>query len=132
VDDGKSILVERTECEWVHFHDADDLLLPNFIATAHRWMFQENVDVVAFGCEERWGDTRDLISISCPNDTMLASDPIGYTIRNKINAISGIYRRGAFLTAGGFDVDPAVLYNEDQACHCKLARMGLRTEAIQP
>jgi hypothetical protein len=47
-------------------------------------------------------------------------------IRNKINAISGIYRRSAFLAGGGFDLDPDVLYNEDEACHCKLARAGLR------
>lgn len=51
---------------------------------------------------------------------------VGYTIKNKINAISGIYRRSAFLAAGGFDLDPDVLYNEDQACHCRLARAGLR------
>ncbi len=38
---GKSILVERTNCEWVHFHDADDLLLPNFVTCAHRWLSRE-------------------------------------------------------------------------------------------
>jgi hypothetical protein len=123
---GKSVLVERTRCEWVHFHDSDDLLLPNFVASARDWMSQENVDVVAFGCEERWEDTRELISVSCPDDRLIAEDPVGYTIRNKINAISGIYRRSAFLAAGGFDSDNDVLYNEDQACHCKLARAGLR------
>jgi GT2 family glycosyltransferase len=123
---GKSILVERTRCEWVHFHDCDDLLLPNFVATARAWMSHENVDVVAFGCEERWEDTRELISVSCPDDHLLAADPVGYTIRNKINAISGLYRRSAFLGAGGFDLDPDVLYNEDEACNCSLARAGLR------
>src|SRR5262249_35670787 len=109
-----------------HFHDSDDLLFPNFVASARGWMCQEDVDVVAFGCEERWEDTHELISVSCPDDCSLASDPIGYTIRNKINAISGTYRRSSFLAAGGFDTDPNVLYNEDQACHCKLAQAGLR------
>jgi len=123
---GKAVLVERTRCEWVHFHDADDLLLPNFIVRARDWMSRENVDVVAFGCEERWDDTRELISVSHPDDGLLMADPVGYTIRNKINAISGIYRRSAFLAAGGFDLDADVLYNEDQACHCSLARAGLR------
>jgi glycosyltransferase involved in cell wall biosynthesis len=123
---GKSVLVERTKCEWVHFHDADDLLLPEFMATALSWMSRDNVDVVTFACEERWEDTDKFISLSIPNDQSLRSDPIGYNIRNNINAISSIYRRGAFLSAGGFDLDPAVLYNEDRACHCKLARAGLR------
>ena len=123
---GKSVLVERTSCEWVHFHDADDLLLPNFIGCAHRWLGEEGVDVVVFGCEERWEEDRELISVSSPDDTQLAGDPVGYTIGHKINAISGLYRRDAFLRAGGFDLDPEVLYNEDEACHGKLARAGLR------
>jgi len=123
---GKSVLVERTSCEWVHFHDADDLLLPNFIACAHRWLGLEGIDVVVFGCEERWETTGELISLSVPDDSMLAADPVGYTINHKINAISSLYRRSAFLLAGGFDLDPEVHFNEDEACHCKLARAGLR------
>ncbi len=125
----KTILVNRTKCDWVHFHDADDLLLSNFVESAQRWMRQSDVDVVVFSCEERWETTGDFISLSHHEDSFLASDPVGYTIRCKINAISGIYRRTAFLSAGGFDLDPDVLYNEDQAYHCKLARAGLRFRA---
>jgi hypothetical protein len=123
---GKSVLAETTSCDWVHFHDADDLLLPNFIATSRSWMTSEDVDAVAFGCEERWEDTNELISVTAPDDRKLSSDPIGYMIQAKINAISGIYHRRSFLAAGGFDLDPDVHYNEDQAFHCKLARAGLR------
>ena len=126
---GKSVLVERTNCEWVHFHDADDLLLPNFVACAHRWLDRKEVDVVVFGCEERREKGGDLISMSLPDDSLLAADSIGYTINHKINAISALYRRRAFLSAGGFDLDPDVHFNEDEACHCKLARAGLRFRA---
>jgi glycosyltransferase involved in cell wall biosynthesis len=125
---GKAELVKLTDCDWVHFHDADDLLCPHFVATARPWMLQ-NVDVVVFGCEERWDDSGELIGVNLPDDQRLASDPIGYTIDHKINAISGIYQRDAFLRAGGFDLDPEVLFNEDEACHCKLAREGLRFRA---
>jgi hypothetical protein len=82
--------------------------------------------LIVFGCEERWEDTRDLISVAVPDDRLLVLDAVGYNIRHNVNAISGVYRRSAFLTAGGFDLDPAVLYNEDQACHCSLARAGVR------
>jgi glycosyltransferase involved in cell wall biosynthesis len=123
---GKSVLVKRTNCEWVHFHDADDLLLPNFVACARRWLDHEGVDVIVFGCEERWEKGGDLISVSLPDDALLAADPIGYTINHKINAISSVYSRIAFLSAGGFDLDPEVHFNEDEACHCKLARAGVR------
>ena len=122
---GKSVLIECTSCDWVHFHDADDLLMPNFVERAHQWMIEKNADVVCFGCEERWEDSGELISVSLPDDKKLLEDSIGYTIGYKINAISGIYRRSSFLSAGGFDLDPEVLFNEDQACHAKLARAGL-------
>lgn len=122
----KSVLVGRTHCDWVHFHDADDLLKPNFIFAAGRWLSRPDVDVIVFGCEERWADTAEVISIGIPDDDFLAADPVGYAISRKINAISGVYRRAAFLAAGGFDLDPDVLYNEDQAYHCALARAGLR------
>ena len=111
---------------WVHFHDADDLLLPHFVTCAHRWLNQDDIDVVVFGCEERWADSGQLIGCFSPEDAALSSDPIAYTIRHGLNAISGLYRRDAFLSAGGFDHDPDVLYNEDWALHCKLARAGLR------
>jgi glycosyltransferase involved in cell wall biosynthesis len=123
---GKSVLVGQTSCEWIHFHDADDLLLPGFVERARWWMAQSELDVVAFGCEERWEDSRELISVTAPDDDSISADPVGYTITHKINAISGLYRREAFLKSGGFDLDPLVLYNEDQACHCQLARAGLR------
>ena len=92
---GKSVLAERTACDWIsYFHDADEITLPNFVSTARKWMSRnEDVDVVAFGCEERWEDTGDLIGTSVPEDEGLSKDPIGYTITQKINAISGLYRR---------------------------------------
>ena len=122
---GKSVLIEHTSCDWVHFHDSDDLLMPIFVERAHHWMTEKNADVVCFGCEERWEDSRELIGVAAPDDKQLLEDPIAYTIRFKINAISGLYKRSSFLSAGGFDLDPEVLFNEDQACHAKLARAGL-------
>jgi glycosyltransferase involved in cell wall biosynthesis len=125
----KSVLTERATSDWIHFHDADDLLLPNFIAASRKWLAIDDADAVVFGCEERWEETGDLVGVSVPDDSSLAADPIDYTIRVKVNAISGIYRRAAFLAAGAFDLDPLVHFNEDQACHCQLARAGFRFRA---
>jgi glycosyltransferase involved in cell wall biosynthesis len=123
---GKSILVEQTSCDWIHFHDADDVLLPDFVSASEKWMAEDACEVVVFSCEERWDHSNELISLSSPDDGRLRSDPIRYTISDKINAISGLYRRSAFLAAGGFDLDANVLFNEDQALHCHLARAGLK------
>lgn len=126
---GKTALLHETSCGWVHFHDADDLIDPGFVEIARQWIAQDSADVVAFGCDERWDDTDESIGTNIPDDAALARDPAGYTITHKINAISGLYRREAVLRAGGFDLDAAVLYNEDQAFHAQLARAGLRFRA---
>jgi glycosyltransferase involved in cell wall biosynthesis len=123
---GKNALATATSCDWVHFHDSDDLLLPDFVERARQWMRDTDADVVVFGCEERWEDSRELIAASIPDDGELSRDAIRYTIERKINAISSIYRRERFVRAGGFDDDPRVLYNEDQAGHSLLARGGLK------
>jgi glycosyltransferase involved in cell wall biosynthesis len=126
---GKNVLANLTTCEWIHFHDADDQLLPQFVDRAHSWMKRDEHDVVVFGSMEREDATGRIIAQSVHHCDELSSDPIGYTIETKISANSGIYRRSAFLAAGGFDTDPDVLYNEDVAMHCSLARAGLRFAA---
>jgi glycosyltransferase involved in cell wall biosynthesis len=123
---GKNALADVTTCDWIHFHDADDELLPEFVERAHVWMAKDAHDVVVFGSIERNEETGDYGQPVVHSAERLSEDPVKYTIRKKINPNCGIYRRSAFRAAGGFDTDPAVLYNEDVAMHCSLARAGLR------
>ena len=123
---GKNTLAQKTSCDWIHFHDADDALYPNFVEQAHKWMLQDNVpDVVLFSYEYRDEATDELLLLRVFDDLELRRDSIAYTIREQINPFCGLYRREAFLRAGGYDLDPLVLYNEDVAMHCQLARAGL-------
>lgn len=123
---GKNRLAQQTTCSWIHFHDADDALYPNFVEQAYQWMQQKQPpDVVLFSYEWIDHNTGVLISVRKFDDFELRRDPIAYTIREQINPFCGLYRREAFLRAGGYDLDPLVLYNEDVAMHCQLARAGL-------
>ncbi|MBD2501513.1 glycosyltransferase family 2 protein [Anabaena azotica] len=127
---GKNALAEQTTCEWIHFHDADDALYPNFVEQAYKWMVLDNApDVVLFNYEWRHDDTGELISIRYFDDAELRRDAIAYAIREQINPFCGLYRRSAYLQAGGYDTDPLVLYNEDVAFHCRLAIAGLKFAA---
>jgi glycosyltransferase involved in cell wall biosynthesis len=127
---GKNILADHTSCDWIHFHDADDELYPNFVATAHKWMSLEcPPDIVLFDYEWRDDVTNELISIRHFDDAQLRSDAISYAIREQINPFCGLYRRSSYLQAGGYDTDPLVLYNEDVAFHCRMAIAGLRFNA---
>lgn len=127
---GRKRLAEHASADWLHFHDADDMLYPNFVEQAHTWIRQEEPpDVVIFSYEERREDTDEKIAVRNFDAEALRTDPIEYTIRTVINPFCGLYCRDAFLEAGGPDTDPEVHYNEDAAMHCKLARAGLRFDA---
>jgi glycosyltransferase involved in cell wall biosynthesis len=125
---GKNAVAGRTSCDWIHFHDADDALYPNFVEQARKWMRDDAPDAVLFGYEEVEDGNR---ARNVFNDEALRHDPVSYVIREQINTVCGIYRRPAFLATGGFDLDPLVLYNEDTAMHCRLALAGL-TFAADP
>lgn len=123
----KNQLAEVATCDWIHFHDADDELLPNFTTLAHKWMSSaQPPDVVLFDYEYRDNDSGELLSVKHFNKDFLEKDPISYAIRRQINPFCGLYRRKEFWRVGGYDLDPLVLYNEDVAFHCHLAICGLR------
>jgi glycosyltransferase involved in cell wall biosynthesis len=122
----KNRLFQASHCDWIHFHDADDELLPKFTSLARRWMASPAVpDVVLFDYEYRENDSGELIGRSSFSDRELRNDPVRYAILNQINPFCGVYRRSDLVRAGGYDVDAKVLYNEDVAFHCKLALAGL-------
>lgn len=126
--EGKNRLAAATSCEWVHFHDADEALEPEFVSRARQWMAGDDADVVLFATEDREDAGGRILGRSVWNDAALVEDPVAYTIRRTITNC-GLYRRAAFLAAGGFDLDEAVRYNEDQAMHIRLALAGLRFRA---
>lgn len=127
---GKNVLAEATNCDWIHFHDADDALYPNFVKQARKWMALDNPpDIVLFNYEWRRDDTGELISVRQFDAAELKRDAISYAIREQINPFCGLYLRSSYLRAGGYDTDPLVLYNEDVAFHCRMAIAGLKFAA---
>jgi glycosyltransferase involved in cell wall biosynthesis len=125
---GKNRLAELASSEWVHFHDADDALAPGFVAHARQWIADPNLDVLLFATEDRDDATGVRLGATAWDDRALMEDAVRYHIRHTVTNC-GLYRRAAFLRAGGFDADPDTRYNEDQAMHLRLAMAGLRFRA---
>jgi glycosyltransferase involved in cell wall biosynthesis len=122
---GKNRLAGATSCAWLHFHDADDLLLPNFVEVAKRRIEVEDAaDVILLNFEYRDHSTDDLLGGPAYDVKLMRLNPTEFVLRHKVVNF-GIYRKDSFLYAGGFDEDPAVLYNEDAALHYRLALAGL-------
>jgi glycosyltransferase involved in cell wall biosynthesis len=128
---GKNTLAAHVDCDWIHFHDADDELLPNFVALARRWIRSSSPDIILFNYLYRDNDTNELLMQRVFDHEALAADPIRYAIQEQINPFCGLYRREAYLRAGGYDLDPLILYNEDVAFHIKMALHGLSFGAEQ-
>lgn len=122
---GKNALARRIQTEWIHFHDADDELLPNFVTLAKKWIADSRFDVILFNYEWREDGSGELISTRQFDPEDVARDARSFAIREQINPFCGLYRREAMLLVGGYDEDPAVLYNEDVAFHIRLAFGGL-------
>ncbi|MEX8548512.1 MAG: glycosyltransferase family 2 protein [Mucilaginibacter sp.] len=124
---GKNVLANIAQSEWLHFHDADDDLLPNFTKVVNTWIENqgENFEILLLNFDYVDYHTKKLLGKADHDLTALHQDPIKYTIERCIINF-GIYKRKSFLTAGGFNTDENVLYNEDNAFHQKLARLGHR------
>lgn len=117
----KNALAKHVATDWIHFHDADDELLPNFVQLAGKWMAEDRHDVILFDYEWRVHGSGRLIGTRHFDRHELAVDSRSYAIREQINPFCGLYRRSSYSRAGGYDEDPLVLYNEDVAFHIRLA-----------
>jgi glycosyltransferase involved in cell wall biosynthesis len=127
---GKNVVARRCASTWLHFHDADDSLEPVFVEAAHRWMRQPKApDVVFFNYRTLNHETNAPIGTREFDAAALRGDALRYCLSEQINPFCGLYRREAFLGAGGWDEDPRVLQSEDQAGHLRLALAGLRFDA---
>jgi glycosyltransferase involved in cell wall biosynthesis len=109
---GKNVLLHQVSSEWIHFHDADDELLPEFTLLAHKWISRGDAcpDVLLFNYEYRDNETFHLIAKSDFDPFQLECDPLRYAILNQINPFCGLYRRSRLLEVGGYDTDKQILY----------------------
>jgi glycosyltransferase involved in cell wall biosynthesis len=122
---GKNELAKLAKSEWLHFHDADDDLLPNFTAVAQKWINRVSApNIVLMHYHYIDFDTGKLLGQPsyCARD--LQKDVVKFTIDNKVVNFA-LIRKMPFLSIGGFDVDPNVLYNEDRAFYTKASINGL-------
>jgi glycosyltransferase involved in cell wall biosynthesis len=124
---GKNILANAAASDWIHFHDADDDLLPEFSKEVHKWIsdFGDSFEVLLLNFKYVDFESGDLLTTANHDAAELHSDPLKYAINNKIVNF-GVYKLKSFLAAGGFDLDENVLYNEDNAFHQRLAKERLR------
>ncbi|MEN0057139.1 MAG: glycosyltransferase [Mucilaginibacter sp.] len=128
---GKNEMAKYTKCEWIHFHDADDDLMPDFTELVHNWIknYGNRYEVLLLNYKYVDFATKQVLGFGNYNVTELHKDALRYAINNKIVNF-GVYNKAAFLKAGGFDLDEYVLYNEDNAFHQHLGKQGYRFDYL--
>lgn len=128
---GKNELATYAKSDWLHFHDADDDLLPNFTKEIHQWIEKNDNQYKVLLLNFRYVNFKTNLVLSEANYNVEAmhKDSLSYAIEHKIVNF-GVYQKSAFLSAGGFDIDKKVLYNEDKAFHLRLATQGLKFDYL--
>jgi len=125
----RNMLAAAAEGQWIHFHDIDDFLAPDYLAKTATVAQTGNYDVVL--CNVDWYDTDQkniLISWKYSNG-QINQDSVSYTIAHPIGGINGLYRKEKFLATGGFNTSLRIW--EDADLHVKLAGKGARFYVIE-
>lgn len=113
--------------EWIHFHDADDLISPEFLKTLVT--AADAADDVVF-CDADWigEEKRDLWIAWRYSAEQLARDPVSYLIRHPVGINNGLFRRETFRAIDGFD--ESLLMWEDNDVYVRLAAAGSRIRHV--
>ncbi|RZK60377.1 MAG: glycosyltransferase [Pedobacter sp.] len=113
-------LIEYCSCEWVHFHDIDDGLKPNYLTKVASIIERnKNVDVVL--CNVDWYDARskELLLNWKYSNSEINLNSLKYTIANPIGGINGLYRKSKVIEINGFNTHIRIW--EDSDFHVRLA-----------
>ncbi|MGN6801701.1 MAG: glycosyltransferase family 2 protein [Ginsengibacter sp.] len=125
----KNELAKIASGNWLFFIDADDELYPEFSEVAGEWMKKNNpADVILMRYRYINFSTQEILEEPYYDPGELKKDPVRFTIRHKIVNFE-LLKRIPFLKAGGFDLDPNILYNEDRAFIVRAALSGLNFDA---
>jgi glycosyltransferase involved in cell wall biosynthesis len=120
-------LTTACRCDWLHFHDADDIMDPLYLErTAAR--IAEGVDLVI--CDMPWveEETGRRENHWTYDEAALARHPAAYLLLNTVGGINGLYRREALLAVGGFDEN--LKFWEDLELNLRLGARGARTAVV--
>jgi glycosyltransferase involved in cell wall biosynthesis len=126
--EARNQLVAQTTCDWVHFHDADDVLDPEYLSTVAERAQTPDADAVI--CDMRWVNetTGNVEATWRYNEAELRAAPRSYLIRHTVGGINGLYRRATFTRLGGFDRQRD--YWEDLEFTARWARGGAHFHVV--
>ncbi|WP_182920802.1 glycosyltransferase family 2 protein [Pedobacter planticolens] len=118
-------LIEATTCNWVHFHDADDLIDSSFVEEfKHSIQNSLNTQSNCYlsNMDVKRGIHKEIQSTVVYNSEEIEKDAIKYFLENNGFALIGCYPIDLLKKIGGFRED--IRGNEDPDLHIRLAAVG--------
>lgn len=123
----RNVLAKACRGEWIHFLDADDLILPEFLAKVEP-LLNDNVDVVLSSADFIDENDHKLLRRWSFNADRFLEDPVNAAFTNPVPLHCSTIRRSMFLEIGGFDETKRCW--EDGDLHLRLAAQGARFQVI--
>ncbi len=116
-------LAAAAKTEWIHFHDADDRIAPDFLERLGP-LADADADVVS--CDADWiGEHDGALQVAWRYDgEALARDPAAHLLVRPMGLNNTLLRRAAWEQSGGCDERLAMW--EDADVHFRLALAGAR------
>jgi glycosyltransferase involved in cell wall biosynthesis len=120
-------LIEASQSQWLHFHDADDLLDAAFLSRMSS-RIGEGCGAVLCNMAGRDRATRQPTGFADYSELAATTDAVGYFLRHIGFSINGFYDRAWLERIGGFRED--LRGNEDPDLHIRLAAAGCRFAVV--
>ena len=130
---GRNTLVAATACDFVHFHDADDLFAPTWANEVRSALARQDVDVV-FTDLMSMVDDRVVSPAVMQLGEGLRADPdlVRFGLRGALLLPSSTARRSLVLQVGGFRTRDVLAQSEDFEFHLRLAASARDRYAVIP
>ncbi len=124
---GRNILFQHSKSNYVHFHDADDLFLPDAITQIKKKLNKPDVELLLVEHSSYRLDGKapalSLVPAVAGLEKLLSSqDLLGFSITHYLLPISGFYRRSLIEKAGGYPEE--YKQSEDYCFHIRLALLN--------
>jgi glycosyltransferase involved in cell wall biosynthesis len=120
---GRNVLLKESQCDYIHFHDADDWFQPDWGARVRRAIEEKHVDAVF----TEIASYRDGAIVSNKvldlEGLLLSGDLIRFCVVGVMLVPAGTYRRSSLLKMGGYR--SGIRQSEDFDFHVRLALSGI-------
>ncbi|MCX7140576.1 MAG: glycosyltransferase family 2 protein [Proteobacteria bacterium] len=125
---GRNILLRESRAQYIHFHDSDDLFLPEWQAEVRRVLDQHQPDAVFTELISTQDGVAHSSRVMGLSELAEHGDLTRFCIEGVMLTIAGTYRRAFVLDLGGYD--ESVHQSEDYDFHIRLSLAAPQYELL--